>query len=161
MLTVGGSILRRATTFSTKPNFGRQLSAPNQTLGDNFQRQTKFRTTTFTPEPNSDGGLNFNNARNCREQMFEPARAAVVSLDGSARVFDNDLFCEHDEKIHGGGEYAQNEGRCHDEIELEDLPAIYNELAEPGFGNDVLSHDGADPRHADADLQHADKFGKR
>ena len=78
-----------------------------------------------------------------------------------SRVFDDEFFRQHDEEIHACRQNAQDKSRRHDEVEFEDLPAVYDEITEPRFRDDVFAHDRADPCHADAYFQHSDKVGQR
>ena len=69
-------------------------------------------------------------------------------------VFHDYLFKQHHKKVHSRRKQAQKEGGAHHEVELEHLPAVHDEVAQPRAGNDILAHDRADPRHAHVHLQH-------
>ena len=72
-------------------------------------------------------------------------------------VFDEYFFKKYHKGVHTRGKQAQKEGGAHHEVELEHLPAVDDEIAESRARDDVFAHDGADPRHADADFEHGDQ----
>lgn len=92
---------------------------------------------------------------------FYPALGVAGLCLSAFCIFHDYLFEKYHEKIHSRRQHAQDRRRAHDEIELEDLPAVHDKVAESRFGDDVLSHNGTDPRHSHVDFQHGNKGRKR
>ena len=71
------------------------------------------------------------------------------------------LFKEYHKEVHSRRQKAKNARRAHHKIKLKHLSAIDDKVSETRFGDDILSHDRADPRHTHAHLQHGYKGGER
>ena len=69
-------------------------------------------------------------------------------------VFHDYFFKQHHQKVHSRRKQAQKEGGAHHKVELKHLPAVYDEVTESRAGDDVLAHDGANPRHDHVHLEH-------
>lgn len=94
-------------------------------------------------------------------RFFYPA-VGFAGIPFSALCALNEyLFQKYHKEVHSRGKQAKNAGRAHHEVEFEHLPAIHDEIAKPCAGDDILSHDRSDPRHADVHFQHGDERGKR
>lgn len=92
---------------------------------------------------------------------FYPVLGGIGLCFSAVCILNNELFQKHDKKVHSRRKHAENHRRAHHKVELKYLPAVHDEVAEPRLRNDVLAHDGADPRHADVYFQHGDKGGER
>ena len=92
--------------------------------------------------------------------LFYPVVGGVGLLFSVLCVFHEYFFEKHHKEVHPGGEQTQDQRRAHHKVELKHLPAVHDEVPEPRFGDDILAHDGADPRHADRHFEHGDEGGK-
>ncbi len=94
-------------------------------------------------------------------RYFYPVLGAFGLFLSAFGIFHDYFFQKHHKEIHSCGEQAENASRAHDEVELENLPAVNDKISEPRFGNDVFAHNRTDPCHADVNFQHRDKGIKR
>ncbi len=92
---------------------------------------------------------------------FYPILGGIGLCLSAVCILNEELFEKHYKKIHSRRKHAKDHRRAHHKIEFEHLPAVYDQVTETRFRNDVFAHDRADPRHADIDFQHGNKGGKR
>ena len=78
----------------------------------------------------------------------------------SLLIFNDEFFKQSDEGVHNRGEHAKDKYRAHNEVELKHLPTVDNQIANPRFGDDILAHNRANPRHTHVDFEHRDKIGQ-
>ncbi len=69
----------------------------------------------------------------------------------------NSFFNGSYAQIHSGGEHTKYDGARHHDIHLEYLTAVYYHVSQSGGGNEVFSHDRADPCKPYVDLEHIHK----
>lgn len=94
-------------------------------------------------------------------RILYPLEGFLGLMFSAVCILYDRLFEQRHKEIHPRREQAQNAGGAHHEVELEDLPAIDDEIPEPRPRDDVFAHDRSDPRHADGDLQHGDEGSER
>ena len=71
----------------------------------------------------------------------------------------NQLLEKNNEKVHSRRKQTKNKRGSHHKIQLKHLPAVDDEVSKPRLGDDIFTHDRADPRHTHAHLQHGYKSG--
>ena len=56
-------------------------------------------------------------------------------------LFNDDFFKDQDAKVHKGGKDGQNKGGTHHQTQVEYLPAVDNQVAEPFPADQIFTHD--------------------
>ncbi len=63
--------------------------------------------------------------------ILYPLEGCLGVLFSVVCILDQRLLEKHHEKVHAGGKHAEDGRRAHHEVELKDLPAVHDEIAEP------------------------------
>src|SRR5690606_1098761 len=71
------------------------------------------------------------------------------------------LFDIHYALVHEGCRYREDDHARHYQVQLENLPSIYDQVPEPGFRNQELAHYDAYPRKPDVYFQRIDYYRVR
>ena len=91
--------------------------------------------------------------------IFYPIAGGIGLAFSVVCILDEYLFQQHHKGVHSRRKQAKNKGRTHDKVELENLPAVDDEVSQSRPRDDVLAHDGPDPRHSYIDFEHGDDGG--
>ena len=88
-----------------------------------------------------------------------PAVGVFGAAFSALCVLHEYLLQKHDQRIHSRRQKAEEKGRAHRKVKFEHLPAVHDQIAKSRARDNVFSHDGADPRHANTHFEHGDEGG--
>ena len=86
--------------------------------------------------------------------VFYPVAGAIGIFFSIVCIFDEYFFKQHHKGIHTRCKQTKYKGSAHHKVKFEHLTAVYDQIAKPRPRNDIFTHNRADPRHTDVDLQH-------
>lgn len=69
------------------------------------------------------------------------------------------FFQQRNEQVQGGGDQAEDDDGHQNQIQLEDLAAICDQIAQSGTGCQKFANDDADQCKANVNLHHTDQRG--
>ena len=88
--------------------------------------------------------------------LFYPIAGAIGIVFSVVCVLDEYLFQQYHKGVHARRKQTENKGRAHDKVQLKHLTAVDDEVSQSRPRDNVLAHDGPDPRHSHIDFEHGD-----